>query len=246
MKKGRNGKQSTEPSDEMLPEYRFDYSKARPNRFAGRMKEGSSVIAITSRQSAEEKSQKQSTRQKGLGTRRYIRYVAAFDRVIQCIDAGYFLEAIAIIDSLLWDRLASRLGYRIDKEVSARLSCGQLCGQLLGSDDKGVSGKEQNRDFQAVIKDIRDWVKRRNVAMHATAKILHSQQAPEDFGTVLLTHRQDAIAGVKLLRRFDLLDTSDRASKNKRPATSPNAFFPEKRHPESATRFKHIFDSTDE
>jgi len=27
-------KTSSEPEDDMLPEYRFDYSKAKPNRFA--------------------------------------------------------------------------------------------------------------------------------------------------------------------------------------------------------------------
>lgn len=32
--------------DELAPEYRFDYSKARPNRFALRGKEGSRVIVL--------------------------------------------------------------------------------------------------------------------------------------------------------------------------------------------------------
>jgi hypothetical protein len=33
-------------TNDMLPEYRFDYSKARPNRFAARMKPGSRVVVI--------------------------------------------------------------------------------------------------------------------------------------------------------------------------------------------------------
>ncbi len=31
---------------EMLPEYRFDYSKARPNRFAAEIAEGSLVVVL--------------------------------------------------------------------------------------------------------------------------------------------------------------------------------------------------------
>ena len=38
---GRN-----EAEDEMLPEYRFDYSKARPNRFAEGITEGSLVVVL--------------------------------------------------------------------------------------------------------------------------------------------------------------------------------------------------------
>jgi hypothetical protein len=33
-------------SDDMRPEYHFDYSKARPNRFADRMKEGPLVVVV--------------------------------------------------------------------------------------------------------------------------------------------------------------------------------------------------------
>jgi hypothetical protein len=46
MKKTRKGKQGAESEDEMLREYRFDYSKARPNRFAARFKSGSRAIVL--------------------------------------------------------------------------------------------------------------------------------------------------------------------------------------------------------
>jgi len=38
MKKTRTPKKPREPEEDMLPEYRFDYSKARPNRFAAGLK----------------------------------------------------------------------------------------------------------------------------------------------------------------------------------------------------------------
>ena len=46
MKKNRNANQAPEPEPDMLPEYRFDYSKARPNRFAGRLKRGSRAVVL--------------------------------------------------------------------------------------------------------------------------------------------------------------------------------------------------------
>ena len=46
MKKTQKGKQAVEPADELLPEYRFDYSKARPNRFAAHFKRGSRAVVL--------------------------------------------------------------------------------------------------------------------------------------------------------------------------------------------------------
>lgn len=37
---------TTEPSDAMLPEYRFDYSKARPNRFAAQRAPGRRLVVL--------------------------------------------------------------------------------------------------------------------------------------------------------------------------------------------------------
>ena len=36
----------SESDDDMLPEYRFDYSKAKPNRFAARIKKGSRPVVL--------------------------------------------------------------------------------------------------------------------------------------------------------------------------------------------------------
>lgn len=46
MKKTRGTKKAPEHVQDMLPEYRFDYSKARPNRFASRLKHGGRVVVI--------------------------------------------------------------------------------------------------------------------------------------------------------------------------------------------------------
>jgi hypothetical protein len=46
MKKTRSDENRRKSRDAMLPEYRFDYSKARPNRFAQRVKSGSRVVIL--------------------------------------------------------------------------------------------------------------------------------------------------------------------------------------------------------
>jgi hypothetical protein len=46
MKKARKANQAAEPDQDMLAEYRFDYSKARPNRFAARLKPGSRAFVL--------------------------------------------------------------------------------------------------------------------------------------------------------------------------------------------------------
>lgn len=46
MKKTRSASQTSQPEPEMLSEYRFDYTKAKPNRFAARMKKGSRAVVL--------------------------------------------------------------------------------------------------------------------------------------------------------------------------------------------------------
>jgi hypothetical protein len=46
MKKKRKADEPPQPDEDMLPEYRFDYSKARPNRFAAQFKPGSRAVVL--------------------------------------------------------------------------------------------------------------------------------------------------------------------------------------------------------
>jgi hypothetical protein len=46
MRKTRSNDRPSAIREEMLPEYRFDYRKARPNRFAARMQRGSRVVVL--------------------------------------------------------------------------------------------------------------------------------------------------------------------------------------------------------
>lgn len=46
MKKTSNSKSRKIESNDMLPEYHFDYTRARPNRFAGRLKKDQLVVLL--------------------------------------------------------------------------------------------------------------------------------------------------------------------------------------------------------
>ena len=46
MKKTRTANQPSQPEQDMLPEYRFDYSKAKPNRFAAQIQRGSRAVVL--------------------------------------------------------------------------------------------------------------------------------------------------------------------------------------------------------
>jgi len=46
MKKTFSRKKKATKREELRPEYRFDYSKSKPNRFASRMSEGSVAVVL--------------------------------------------------------------------------------------------------------------------------------------------------------------------------------------------------------
>jgi hypothetical protein len=46
MKKARKSSGAEDQADEMLVEYAFDYEKARPNRFAPKIEEGSLIVIL--------------------------------------------------------------------------------------------------------------------------------------------------------------------------------------------------------
>ena len=167
------------------------------------------------------------------GNQRYRRYVAAFDRVIHCINNGYNLEAIAVLDSLLSDRLHSRLSYLCKGGDRSINSLGNVCVALVGKPTDSPSQKtllERDPDFQQVIKAIQEWAQQRNEAIHGSAKILQSRDDLKSFSEILESHQKDAVQGVYLLQQFDKLDRGDRKRNNAvDSATDPNAFFPENR-----------------
>ncbi|MFD3511006.1 hypothetical protein [Nocardia sp. NPDC058666] len=166
----------------------------------------------------------------GFGARRARRYTAAFDWVMESIETGHYLEAVAVLDSLLSDRLASRY-WRIRKvQPTGRDTAKRLCGKLLNGFEKTDNpAVETDPSFIAVIEAISDWADVRNDAIHATAKIFGIEDPIIGFHRVLAIHQSTAVEGVRLLQAFDELDTASRELAGQMSGTYPNAFFPDRR-----------------
>ncbi|QLY31239.1 hypothetical protein [Nocardia huaxiensis] len=156
---------------------------------------------------------------------------------MESVETGHYLEAVAVLDSLLGDRLTSRYSYVRREDSSELPAVGQLCDRLLnGYKTKENPHLENDPRFRAIIEEIQKWSATRNQAMHQTAKILANSSAHVRFIEILEEHRQTALDGVSLLRRLDELDTQVRFEAGKRPGTWPDAFFPER----SSTRRSDI------
>ncbi len=68
MKREKASETPKSPADELKPEYRFDYRKARPNRFAGKFGPESMVVTVREGVRNQESGIRKST--EGVGFRR--------------------------------------------------------------------------------------------------------------------------------------------------------------------------------
>jgi hypothetical protein len=90
-------------------------------------------------------------------------YRAAYARINEATKAGYHLEAITIIESIVSDRLESRLTHVIGKDFGF-----QHLGSLI------TKARQVENDpilLPLIDKDLDNWRKSRNKALHEMAKI---------------------------------------------------------------------------
>lgn len=98
-----------------------------------------------------------------IGKARSEMYKAAYARINEATKAGFHLEAIAIIESIVADRLESRLTCVLGRDFSF-----QHLGSLI------IKARQVETDQtlrQLVDQDLDIWRKARNKALHEMAKI---------------------------------------------------------------------------
>ena len=110
-------------------------------------------------------------------------------RCNQAIKAGYYLEAITLMESLIADRLESRALY-LNKKNASFQTLFNLCGLL--NDDEFLS---------YIIPDIREWSQRRNAALHTLAKIDDNNMV--SFDQKYSVTKETARQGMQIFRRID-------------------------------------------
>lgn len=90
-------------------------------------------------------------------------YKRAFSRINHANDAGYYLESITIIESLVSDRLESRLSFLLQRNFSFR---------TLGASIQTAGQVEPDPELKTIILEgVNEWRKKRNTALHEMAKM---------------------------------------------------------------------------
>lgn len=97
-----------------------------------------------------------------VGKTRYNLYKEAYARINESIQAGYCLEAIVLIESLVADRLESRLSFLKKKDISFR-----PLGKLIESSQK----IETDADMKKLVENLNECRLKRNKAIHEMVKI---------------------------------------------------------------------------
>jgi hypothetical protein len=149
----------------------------------------------------------------GIGVHRYGLYRAAWARVEEATTAGYYLEAITLLESLLADRMESRASYLPGKNEGFK-----TLGQLIALFRK----HEREDDFQASIDRIDAWRLHRNKALHETVKFARGEFPT--WGQQVADLPDVVREGKARLLEFDALDEAARVRNGRHAATWPNAF----------------------
>lgn len=90
-------------------------------------------------------------------------YKRAFSHIKHASDAGHYLESIAIIESLISDRLESRLSFLLQKNFGFH---------TLGASIQIASRVEPDPELRAIILEgVNEWGRKRNAALFERAKM---------------------------------------------------------------------------
>ena len=102
------------------------------------------------------------------GINRYEIIKSAISRFNKAVEHSFFLEATALIESLICDRLESRIGELTHKSVEF----GTL-GDLL----KKLNSIETDIELKKIMNNILyQWAGKRNIVIHQAAKIEHGKK----------------------------------------------------------------------
>ena len=100
-------------------------------------------------------------------TQKYLSYKLAHEKVVRAIDAGFPLEAIAICESIITDRLLSYANHHGGKLDPSKATLGQATTSI----QKRVPDLAATDPLGAeLVVQASDWAKSRNHALHAIAK----------------------------------------------------------------------------
>lgn len=110
----------------------------------------------------------------GVGMARYQRYHDAIGRYKEAIDAGFYIEAISLMESLITDRLNSLLGQLLNANETGKAIPNKLINKISLAQREIAKIQGDNTDFKKLIdilERIDDWRDKRNDAIHGMAQL---------------------------------------------------------------------------
>ena len=128
----------------------------------------------------------------GYGTLRYNLFKSAEKHIEKSIQEGYFCEAIAIIESVITDRLESWLSFLKQTNVGF---------QNLGPAIQSLQGCETDADIIGILSDLDKWRVKRNGALHELVKIEAGKPKSEWIERIQLLS-STATEGYELLKKL--------------------------------------------
>ena len=128
-----------------------------------------------------------------VGRTRYNLYRRAYARIDDALATGYYLEAVALIESLLSDRLEHRLAVVMKKDFSFK---------TLGTLIQQVKKFETDQSLRSTVTGPVDaWRDKRNKSLHEMVKIANDDEATWE--SRLTAIGETAREGLKVLRAVD-------------------------------------------
>jgi hypothetical protein len=148
---------------------------------------------------------------------RYQLFRSTAEHIVGAFHAGFYLEAVTLIESVLGERFESRLQYH-DVQDPGFHTLGYVIKSLRRREKEGS-------DFKELLERADQWRLDRNCVLHEIAKTAEGDRRP--FRNKLKISRAVVLDGTRLLLDFHELDEAARKRAGKRPpASSPDAFEP--------------------
>lgn len=126
-------------------------------------------------------------------------YSSAVVRINSAIENSYPLEAIALLESMIADRLEARLAWIFEQDASKRKfsTLGRLTGALCGTESR------ESEDAKAVYKNVQEWADRRNESLHEMVKLAEGDA--KDWNAKLEEAQSAAVDGLRLFKKLAAL-----------------------------------------
>ena len=133
-----------------------------------------------------------------MGQLRYRTYKSSISRINLAIDAGFYLEAITLCESLIADRLESRLNFLTKSD--------KYSFDMLFNMQTKIEELEPEGELNLIVNErLHSWRKNRNKVLHGMAKIAEGDQ--REWGDKLEECKNIAIEGDSIRKEvFRLTD----------------------------------------